>query len=411
MASGGGLSYGYQVVSEVAADGTPVRGKRRIDEAEAAIVRRIFEEFAAGRSPKVIAHDLNRESVAGPAGNTWGPSTIYGNWRRGTGILNNELYIGRMVWNRLRYIKDPNTGKRVSRLNPETEWIIEDVSDLRIVDDGLWDRVKHRQSATRARIIDAPGTIRSERARRPRYLLSGLLKCGVCGGGFSKISHMHYGCSTARNKGTCSNVLTIRRDTVEATVLDGLKEHLMHPDCVQEFVSEFHKEMNRLAACQDQGSARLTRELERTKRDIKRLIEAIKAGVPGDAVREEMATLETRRMELTCRLEEAPKPMPRLHPNLAKIYSRKVAALTDALNDVGARAEASEAIRELIEEVRLVPENGKLRIELFGELAALIQLANEHPRGDDPGVQVTLVAGARYQPFRTPVSAFVPIPG
>src|SRR6266542_1157264 len=66
--------------------------------------------------------------------------------------------------------------------------------------------------------------IRSERARRPSYLLSGLLKCGGCGGGFSKISQSHYGCSTARNKGTCDNLQAVRRDKLEATVLDGLKD-------------------------------------------------------------------------------------------------------------------------------------------------------------------------------------------
>ncbi len=48
--------------------------------------------------------------------------TIYGNPDRGTGILNNELHVGKLVWNRLRYIKDPETGKRVSRPNPELEW-------------------------------------------------------------------------------------------------------------------------------------------------------------------------------------------------------------------------------------------------------------------------------------------------
>ena len=52
--------------------------------------------------------------MAGPGAR----STIAGNAARGTGILNNELYLGRLVWNRLRYVKDPSTGKRVSRLNP-----------------------------------------------------------------------------------------------------------------------------------------------------------------------------------------------------------------------------------------------------------------------------------------------------
>jgi site-specific DNA recombinase len=87
--------------------------------------------------------------------------------------------------------------------------------------------------------------IRSERARRPNYLLSGLLKCGACGGGFSKISQSHYGCSTARNKGTCDNLLAIRRDKLEATVLDGLKHRLMQPELVTAFVDEFHREINR----------------------------------------------------------------------------------------------------------------------------------------------------------------------
>ncbi|PSL13475.1 recombinase family protein, partial [Shimia abyssi] len=66
-------------------------------------------------SPRAIAFGLNRDGIPGPRGKTWGASTLHGNVQRGTGILNNELYIGRLVWNRLRYIKDPDTGKRVSR--------------------------------------------------------------------------------------------------------------------------------------------------------------------------------------------------------------------------------------------------------------------------------------------------------
>ena len=109
--SGGGLCFGYDVVRKVDASGEALRGERRINEGEAAIVRRIFQEFAQGRSPRAIAQSLNKEGIAGPAGRSWGPSTIYGNWQRGTGILNNELYIGRLVWNRQQFIKDPDTRK------------------------------------------------------------------------------------------------------------------------------------------------------------------------------------------------------------------------------------------------------------------------------------------------------------
>jgi site-specific DNA recombinase len=61
--------------------------------------------------------------VPGPFGKAWGDTTIRGHACRGNGILNNELYVGRLVWNRQRFIKDPSTGKRVSRRNPIAEWI------------------------------------------------------------------------------------------------------------------------------------------------------------------------------------------------------------------------------------------------------------------------------------------------
>ena len=93
--------------------------------------------------------------------------------------------------------------------------------------------------------------------------------------------------------------------------------------------------------------------------------------------------------------------MPRLHPNLAELYRQKVMNLAEALNDEHTRLEAAECIRELIEEIRLVPEMGSLRVELYGELAALINLANGHPRSKGTGVQVTLVAGTRSHLYRT----------
>nr|WP_245410663.1 recombinase family protein [Notoacmeibacter marinus] len=70
-----------------------------------------------------------------------------GNAKRGTGILNNEMYIGRLVWNRQRFIKDPDTGRRQARPNSEEEWIVQDVPDLGIVDEEICKAVKARQLA------------------------------------------------------------------------------------------------------------------------------------------------------------------------------------------------------------------------------------------------------------------------
>ncbi len=185
--SGGGNSYGYDVVKRFADNGSPIRGDRAINETEAGIVRRIFEEYARGDSPRTIAARLNREKLPGPSGRSWGASTIHGHRERATGVLNNELYAGRIVWNRLRYIKDPSTGKRVSRINPVSAWIIRSVPEMRIIDDALWQAVRARQAGLVShRKADRPDGFWDR--RRPRTLFSGLLKCSCCGGGFVKVS-------------------------------------------------------------------------------------------------------------------------------------------------------------------------------------------------------------------------------
>jgi site-specific DNA recombinase len=90
----------------------------------------------------------------------------------------------------------------------------------------------------------------------------------------------------------------------------------MHPEMATSFIEEFHKELNRQRAEQHGLRDRTARELEKAEREIRRVIEAIKARVPGAAVKEEMASLEARRIELPERFEAAPRPMPRLHPNV-----------------------------------------------------------------------------------------------
>ena len=155
--SAGGRSYGYQVA--VDDNGNSETGDLVIDEAEAIVVRRIFREFAEGRSPLRIAATLNADGVPAPRSGkagmgAWKQNTINGNRERGTGILNNELYIGRRVWNRLRYLKDPATGRRVSRLNPSEEWEVAEVPALRIIDDTLWPDIPQVACRLTARSLD-----------------------------------------------------------------------------------------------------------------------------------------------------------------------------------------------------------------------------------------------------------------
>ena len=192
--AGGGRSYGYDVVKALDAAGERIRGERAIDETQAAIVRRIFREYASGMSPRAIARGLNADGVPGPKGKLWSDNTLRGHAKAGTGVLNNELYIGRLVWNRHRVMKDPETGKRVTRLNPAEDWIVVEVPELRIVDEELWQAAKARQA---------------EQAERYATVLAGV-------------------------RAANANRRSIRRGVLEERVLTGFKDRLMAPEAAEE---------------------------------------------------------------------------------------------------------------------------------------------------------------------------------
>ena len=115
-----------------------------MDETEAATVRRIFENYAAGASPRKIAWLLNEERTPGPTGGIWYDTVIRGRPSRGDGILRNELYVGRVLWNRLRNSKDPVAGTRVRRANAAAQFVTKKVPELAIVDQDTWQRVQGR---------------------------------------------------------------------------------------------------------------------------------------------------------------------------------------------------------------------------------------------------------------------------
>jgi site-specific DNA recombinase len=404
--SGGGLCYGYDVVREIDGRGEPVHGGRTINEAEAAIVRRIFKDYGNGRSPRAIAKALNAEQVAGPHGRSWGASTIHGNWRRGTGILNNELYLGKLVWNRQRYIKDPGTGKRLARPNPKAAWIVQPVPELRIIDDDTWSAVKRRQGAHRDGVERTESGYRLNATHRRRFLFSGLLRCAVCGGTYTIIGHDRYGCANRRNRGTCDNGHVIGRHELENRVLAGLKNKLLAPELVREFIAEFHAELNRRGRDAELAYEVARRERSDIERKIKAMVDAIENGVFTASTRDRLLELERRKAELDGL--KPPAPVARFHPNVAEIYRQKVAHLWAALNDPALREEAAEVLRGLIEEIRLAPVgDGGLQIELFGELAAIMAVGESAKtnRAADVTARFSLVAGTRNQLSRTVMRA------
>ena len=415
--SGGGLCYGYKVVKKVDERGEPVRGDREIDEYEANVVRRIFRDFAAGTGPRTIAKTLNDEGIPGPHGKLWNDTTIRGHVKRGTGIINNELYIGRLIWNRLRYVKDPSTGKRVSRLNPESEWLTTEVPELRIVDDELWQRVKTRQGEIAEKYLNVTEAVREHHrnnrlngARRPKSLLSGLIFCGVCGGPYSLRGADRFACSAHVTNGSCSNSRTIAREELERRVLAGLKDRMMAPEVAAEAMRAYAEEMNRLNRERRSNGDSWRAEIEKTDRELEKAIDAILAGVPPLKLKDRMEKLEARKAELTTLLADVPDDTPDILPSAAAVYAKKVARLTEALNRPEERPEAAEALRALIEKIVLKPgpNRGEIDATLYGELGTILNWTerqavgkatkNNTPGGLSSGMSVSVVAGAGFEP-------------
>ena len=391
----GGKAYGYDLV-------TASTGERRINAVEAAIVRRIFTDFANGQSPRAIAKQLNAEGIAGPDGRPWGDTTIRGQAERGTGLLNNALYGGRLEWNRCSYVKDPRTGKRVARPNPREKWEITEVPHLRIVDDALWQRVKVRQKMLRFEIGRIAAGSALNRAHRRHFLLSGLLFCGSCGGGYTIVARDRYGCAAHRSKGTCTNTLLIGRHELEDRVLRGLKERLMVPDLVAVFIDAFNAEMRNLAASAEAESLAVKRRLAEIDRRIDAIVRAIEDGGYTPALKARLTALEQEKAQAQTRLRTAkPAPVLRLHTKLPELYRSKIERLAESLNAPDTVTEAGEIMRGLIDRIVLTPMGDALRAELHGDLAVIARFAetgNGKTESADDSARLSVVAGVGFEP-------------
>jgi DNA invertase Pin-like site-specific DNA recombinase len=406
--SGGGNAYGYDVVKKLDGNGEPIRGDRTINEVQAEVVRRIFRDYATGKSAKAIAVALNKEGTPAPSGGDWGFSTINGNPKRGNGILNNEMYVGRIVWNRQRFVKDPDTGKRQARPNPESEWVIQEAPELRILDDELWQAVKARQAENKIERDDRGradvGAINTR--RRPKYLFSGLTKCACCGGGYSAISATLIGCSTARNKGTCENRVNIRRDELESRVLGALRTRMLDPKIFAEFCDAYTQETNRLRMESRANINAAQAEIDRIDREVQKLMDLyLKDALSVDDVKERGDKLRARKAELTAFLATADEPPPLLHPAMAQQYRIRVQQLYETLQDDSEekRVEAADVIRSLVEDIILTPVEGKIEIDVRGDLAGILTLSvqTKNPAGGAGSSQVKMVAGAGFGLTRT----------
>ena len=393
----GGNSFGYKIVRRILDDGTVSTGEREINPDQADIIRRIYAEYADGLAPRRIAASLNAEGITSPRGGQWNASTINGSRQRRNGILNNELYLGRIIYNRQRFVKDPETGKRVSRLNPEHEWVITDVPALRIIDNGTWNKAQKIKS----RYASQQGSKRQTKKR----LLTGLIKCGCCSGSMTIINRARYYCSARREKGTCDSSVGIKASEIEDRVLGGLKDILLGNEAlIDTFVAEFKAEIARLRKQRGTRARQSQKDMNKVNAAIKRCLKYVTEG-DGDPglVRDELRALEQQKKDLDRAIKTShDETAIEAHPNIADLYRKKVMELQTLLSDEKSRPQAMEIIRSMIDriEVRAGEERGKAEVILVGALAQILTFTQQNKTAASNGSdgRVLMVAGVGFEP-------------
>ena len=226
------------------------------------------------------------------------------------------------------------------------------------------------------------------------------------------------GCANHRERGTCDNRRTVVRKRLTEQVLAGLKGRLLAPELVEEFIRTYTAEVNAANRERSGRQEKLRTEHARVRRQIENMLGLMRDGGGTRSMTGELRRLEQREDEMTAAITEAaePEPVPALHPNLADVYRDCVEELEKFLRDPATFAAGAEALRSLIDAVLIYPEEGrgKMRIELRGDLAAFMRLADgsEHRKaplpaavavgrsgnGRSAGVMGTLVAGTGFEP-------------
>ena len=336
--STGGRAYGY-----VSAADSPTK-QVEIDETQAAVVRRIFELYADGLSPRNIAARFNAEQLPSPGANwkrakrrtdaKWLASVIHGDVKRGTGILNNRRYIGVITWGRSEWKRSAvDSAVRRQRLLEKAS--VERTDErLRIVPDGLWQRAKARQELQSHDLgVRVKGGLR--RVRQPsKYLLSGSLRCEACRAAFALSNGTRYQCASHHDGGddACSISLSVPRDRIERIFCEYMASPEL-PQRLSEMEARWLSSQPVMIDCRPRIA-----ELEMQRAN---LVTAIKSGGLASELGAELKSISSELEQLKA-LSQA-KPQPRRAPK--ETVEQRVARMLDRLSQGGEIAQG--VVREL----------------------------------------------------------------
>ena len=369
---------GYRAV-EVQLPGNKGKKKRlEVDVPESVVVHRVFELYLhgdRGRDLGVygIAAHLNDQGLL-VRGHLWSKGRVYE-------VLTHRAYIGEHYFN-----KCEKRGGAVRRLKPRQEWVRINVEP--IVSEALFMAVQEKLASR------SPERI-SPRVVNCPTLLTGLLKCGLCGSGMTLATgkggkYRYYKCSSRilKGKDTCTSD-NLPTEQVDRLVLSSLADRVFTVPRVRAMLDSLRTRLGASQATHDGKLKRLTKELDSLQHRSNQLYEAVEKGLlPMDSTLTERANkLQAQRQALLTDIAglRRLKQMP-----LEALGEKKIHAFTAALRErllEKDRVFSKKYLKLLVEEIRY--KNRQLVMK--GSYTALARVVGENKRGTPQGEVPTFV--------------------
>ncbi len=342
----GGACYGYKLERK-----GDTSGRRFtiavVDDREAPIVERIYRENLMGRGHKQIAHRLNHDGVPAPSAGRRGS----GSWAPGAvrTILLNSRYRGVYTHGRIKKVRQAGGIFRV-KADP-TEVIVLEIPEWRIVDDATWFAVNAKFTTREA----------NARSGRPsaKYALTGIARCGTCGGAIAAARVQAYGgpaervvcygCAKHHERGSAVCAVTVHQPMaeVEGALVDHLQRHVLSEGVLQTVLAEIRTEIAAQIPKHEADTGALEAEIATARSEQKRLAKAV---AMTDDVPELIGELKKRTaliQNLEARIIAAKRTPKDLAGLVAKIEAGARAKLQDLRNALAEQRDLREVFLAL----------------------------------------------------------------
>lgn len=257
-----------------------------VNEAEAAVVRRIFTEYSSGKSYHDIIIALNADGVKTKSGKTFGSNSLHD-------LMKNRRYIGEFVFGGKAY---DNHGHRIRGVIPADAVTVQH-PELAIVDIELFNAVQQRMALNRRTSAGRHGVVRD-------YPLKGKVFCGQCGSAMTIQAttvkgkrYIYYECAAKKRTHECT-IRKIRVDELEEKVITYVRSIIGNPDIIGKVRELVQDEANAIIQGGMEKARSLANELNSVEAKISNLLDVLANVGHSEALAEKLRTLESEKAEL-----------------------------------------------------------------------------------------------------------------